>query len=935
MSAILGYTAQIICITISTALLVMLLWQSRHGRDIHLLTFYLGLVSVSQLLNSWVHIQLWYGAGDIFIPIRLAVFGMTFSHYAFFLLVSQYVNAWQARWARMLRIAGVIFFPLGAPLLFFDQLLILVNPDSSGGYSIDVTPVGLFLFGCVYLYAATALALLIRNRHGRAAVLLPGGIFVTVSIIFALLPVFKFTPLDVILLTIGCVLLAAAVLREKIYDPLIHLNVNLEATNLNLMQMKEAAEARAEQLALLNRVTEAVTRRGNLPEMLQTVTQELCGIFAARHCGIAVLNKEHTELIIAADYSDKPNGPNIIGLPIPLAESETSRQVIQTRRTILVNDAQTDPRMASMHELMRQRQTHALMLTPLLSRGEIVGTIGIDLDDPDRIFTPDDVDLAETIAGQIAGAIEQARLLEEMSQARDAAEAASRSKSTFLANMSHELRTPLNAIIGYSEMLIEEAQEMAQDTFIPDLDKILAAGKHLLAVINDVLDLSKIEAGKMQLQVEAFPVQMVIEDTCNLIRPLLEKNGNTLTVDCPADIGLAINDQTKLRQCLFNLLSNSAKFTSRGQVALKVRRVARSIQPNKGESAAANGDSSACEKECLLFEVSDTGIGMDAEQIARLFRPFTQADESTTRKYGGTGLGLVITRHYCRMMGGDVAVVSEPGKGSTFTIVILAEVVEALSARSAPAIKTHAGKHKPTILVIDDDSVTRDILQRMLRREGFNVVGAASGEEGLRLARALHPQLITLDVMMPGMDGWTTLSTIKNDPDISEIPVVMLTIVDDKNLGYILGASDYLSKPIDRDRLIAIANRYRQQQSPRPVLVVDDEPELRGIIRRFLVREGWTVIEAGNGTEALQQAKAHAPQLILLDLMMPDMNGFEFITQLRADETCALIPIIVITAKVLSDDERQFLSNKVEKIMFKGSYNHTELLRELQRMIGD
>jgi signal transduction histidine kinase/DNA-binding response OmpR family regulator len=938
MGGILGYTAQVICITVNIALVGLLLWQSRYGRESRLLALYLGVVSVGQFFNSQVHVQLWLGNRSVLPWVRVAILGLAVSQFAFFLLVTQYADLWETKWFRVLRVAGFIFIIISAPILFIEDFLFRATLSAQNSYSIDITLPGLLLFLGVYFYAILSIGILIKNRHERPSVLLPGGLFTTVSILLALVPGLKNTPADVIFLTTGCILLAVAVLREKVYDPLIALNINLEATNLNLSQMKESAEARAEQLALLNRLTEAVTRLHHLPEMLQTVTVEMLNIFNARHCGIAILNKSHTELIVAADHASVPGGQSIIGLSIPLATSETSRYVVETGKTIVITDAQTDPRMEAMREVMVERQTYALMLTPLLSRGEVIGTIGIDLDDPERFFTPAEIDLAETIAGQIAGAIEQVRLFEEMQQAKDAAEAASRAKSTFLANMSHELRTPLNAIIGYSEMLIEEVQDVSQDAFVPDLEKIQSAGKHLLAIINDVLDLSKIEAGKMQLQVEAFAIEQVVKDTCNLLQPLIEKNNNTLVVNCPPGIGAAINDQTKLRQCLFNLLSNSAKFTTNGQITLDVYREVKSLRPGERPCGpqvplASDKPQDAEEREYLFFKVCDTGIGMNPEQTSRLFQPFTQADSSTTRKYGGTGLGLVITRHYCRMMGGEISVESEVGHGSIFTLCVLSEVVEALSARSTSLPKTQPVSRKSNILVIDDDPVTRDILQRMLRREGFHVTGASGGEEGLRLARALHPSLITLDVMMPDMDGWSVLTTIKNDPDISEIPVVMLTIVDDKNLGYILGASDYLSKPIDRDRLIAIANRYRHKQSSQPVLIVDDESELRGIIRRFLIKEGWSVVEAGNGNDALEQVRIHKPQLILLDLMMPDMNGFEFIAQLRSDEAGATIPVIVITAKMLTPDENSLIAGKVDKVMYKGSYNHTELIKEIQRLV--
>lgn len=535
----------------------------------------------------------------------------------------------------------------------------------------------------------------------------------------------------------------------------------------------------------------------------------------------------------------------------------------------------------------------------------------------------------------------------ELTAAKEKAETANVTKSQFIANMSHELRTPLNAIIGYSEMLQEDVVDLGEEDFVADLDKIHTAGQHLLGLINDVLDISKIEAGKMDIYIETFDLLSMLNEVVTTIQPMIVKQGNTFRLQYDEKLGVISADLTKVRQSLFNLLSNASKFTENGVISLNVKRVAfdqeKSVSNQKveEESGAPEKSDAGKEYDWIEFSVSDTGIGMTEGQKQKLFQAFTQADASTTRKYGGTGLGLVITKRFTEMMGGSIQVESLFGQGTTFKIRLPAEVVIDTSVQKTVKpdsfeISETSQQEQGKILIIDDDPVVRDLFTNYLSKQGYQVATASSGDEGLTLARKLRPDAITLDVMMPGMDGWMVLSALKTDPALTDIPVIMASMIEDKHLGYSLGVTDYLMKPVAREQLTAVLNKYNIKNKPlHHVMLLDDDPTTQQMLETMLKKAGLQVSIAENGRVGLERVTSSKPDLILLDLMMPEMDGFEFIIHLREHEDWCNIPVIVLTAKDITNKEREQLNNSAQLVYQKCAYNKNKLLTEIRELLKD
>jgi signal transduction histidine kinase/CheY-like chemotaxis protein len=673
------------------------------------------------------------------------------------------------------------------------------------------------------------------------------------------------------------------------------------------------------ELRALGEVTQAVTSTLDLETVLTTIVAKATPLSGTEAGAIYVFDEAQREFRLRATYGMSEELIAAI-TDQHAALSNAVSEAAEQGEPVQVADLQNEPP-SMVNDIIMKAGYRARLLVPLIRSGQTVGALVVRRLQPGE-FPKSTIELVKTFAAQSVLAIQNARLFSEievksrqLAAARDAADEANRTKSSFLSSMSHELRTPLNAIIGLTDMMVGNAARFGTEKALEPLRRVHRAGTHLLGLINQVLDLSKIEAGKLELNLESVSIPALVEEVIGTARPLAEQNKNRLSVECPGDLPPIEADAMRVRQILLNLLSNACKFTKDGSIILRVRQVAHQGQ------------------DCIAFAVADSGIGMTPEQLGRLFEEFSQGDATTARQYGGTGLGLAITRRLCQMMGGDVSVTSEVGKGTTFTVrlPVAAAVVVARDQTSETGTDVPSGD---CVLVIDDDATARDLIADYLRQAGFAVITAAGGAEGLKRAKDHHPIAITLDVLMPDIDGWTVLAALRGDPQLADIPVVMATIVDERRQGMTLGAVGYLTKPIDRDKLIEIMRRYGAPSGPTRALVVEDDATQRDRVRSWLEPPQWLVTEAENGRAALERLKDTVPDVLILDLMMPEMDGFQLVAALQQHPQWRRIPVVVVTALDLSAEDRARLNSGVETVLLKESFKPADLIDGLRRLVA-
>jgi signal transduction histidine kinase/CheY-like chemotaxis protein/HAMP domain-containing protein len=609
-----------------------------------------------------------------------------------------------------------------------------------------------------------------------------------------------------------------------------------------------------------------------------------------------------------------------------------SGRAVMTGTPMMANDYLHDYPDSPFSRAIAEVGVRSVVTVPLKARGKVIGVLIVTSRVPHK-FREADQQLLSALADHAAIAIENAKLYEQVRQYAEALEAkvesrtrelqetnrrledASRHKSEFLANMSHELRTPMNAIMGFTRLVMRRGKALLPTREYENLGKILISAEHLLALINDILDLSKIEAGRMEVHSSSVDLEPLVDLCLRTVEPLVRSERLRLVKAIEPGLPPLSTDQDKLKQVLINLLSNAVKFTEEGTVTVEAHRRGRE----------------------MAIAIADTGIGIPADKLELIFEEFRQVDSSTTRKYSGTGLGLSISRHLARLLGGDITVHSAVGVGSTFTVVLPLQYGAALQATPAGAVSAQEEPHAQpeadkVILAIDDDPDVIYLLGENLAEAGYRVIGALAGEEGLRKARELRPFAITLDILMPNKDGWQILHELKADPATRDIPIIVLSIVDNKDLGYRLGASDYLLKPFDREAILAALSRIDPPRRGR-LLVVDDDPQVIDLVRQLLEDEPYEVMAATEGQEALETIAAQPPQVILLDLLMPRMDGFTVIEHLQRDPQYRHIPVIVLTAKTLTAIEQVMLEQSVRTVIQKRGLERDILIQELRALL--
>lgn len=675
---------------------------------------------------------------------------------------------------------------------------------------------------------------------------------------------------------------------------------------------------RARRLTSMYRVSSIISGTLQRDRVLSSVSRLLVELFGVDHCGIVLLDEAEGDGVLMAEYPSTGNQDN---LRIDLASSELFQRMVRQNAPVHVLTSKTDdlPTRAS----LKRVGASAAVIAPLVARDKVIGSVGLDFKDADRRFTHGDFSALMTIAGQVAVAINNIDLYEQALQAN-------RLKSEFLANISHELRTPLNAIIGYSELLLNGMYGTLNEKQLNRMERVHASGKHLLALINDVLDLSKIEAGQMKLAVEPMDIPTLLEAVFSDVTPQAEAKGLQLIKDIAPALSPVNGDAQRIRQVLINLVGNAVKFTKQGSVTA----IAKPLTIRDGEAvefAMKLPSERPLDGEYLLIGVKDTGIGIAPADQAIIFDAFRQADGSSVREFGGTGLGLAIALRLIKLHEGYLWVESTLNVGSTFYIMLpTRKTPRENDIRRTEEIKATLSGAKPIILVVDDDPAALELVKDYMTDRTYDVITTPDPTQALELARAIKPTAIITDLMMPVLNGWDLLRALRYDPETASIPVIVISIIDQKTTAVYLGASEYLVKPFGREALLEALERVTYKNLHEPILVVDDSSEDRSLIIETLSRVGYTVEAVEDYSKAREWMQDRLPSLIILDLFMPDMAGFDFLREIQLTSRTRDVPVIVVTVRELTSDLMSQLQHGLTQVVQRGSVVGDFLIEQVQ-----
>ncbi len=691
---------------------------------------------------------------------------------------------------------------------------------------------------------------------------------------------------------------------------IVHRVADQLAAALENARLYQNVRARVNELTALTRIGRRLAATLQLEDVLNAIVEEAITVTPADRGSIALYDpaQDVLELRVLIGYSEESTQRLAEGSARHLRRGDGLHgRLLTTGQAVLSNDVQNDVEQDPDY-ITVDSDTRSELIVPIKQGDSLLGALNLGSPRADA-FGESDQRLIEALADQAAVAIVNARAYEAERAALERMREVDRLKTQFLANMSHELRTPLNSIIGFSRVILRGIDGPLTELQQADLTAIHNSGQHLLGLINDILDLSKIEAGKMELALEDIDLPDTIKGVMSTAIALVKDKPVELRQNVPADLPPIKADPRRIRQVILNLVSNASKFTERGSITVSVV-----VHPSRRE---------------LFVSVSDTGIGVPADKLEHIFEEFTQIDASTTRKVGGTGLGLAISRRFVEMHNGRIWVESQLGVGSIFTFALpLAVPAEPDAERAAPGPEVAPGKK--VILCVDDDPGVITLYRRYLDKQGYQVVGLNDASRAVEEARRLQPFAITLDVLMPNRDGWAVLAELKTTPEVSRIPILVCSIVEDESKGFSLGASDYLVKPIVESELLRALDRVGTGKPAQTVLIVDDEPEAIRLVRRILDgRSGFRVLEAQGGAQGIASVQAHRPDLVLLDLMMPDLDGFAVLDTIRGNRLTHSTPVIIVTAKDLTEEDRARLRGKTSALLNKGLFAPEKLLSEI------